>query len=341
MDTAVSNADRMWVSILNWNGVDDTLQCLAGFAAQPHPRMQVAVWDNGSREDPSSAIGARFPHVECHRSPVNLGFTGGHNAMIRIALERGYGSVFILNNDCEIGLRDVEALQQAMDADASVAVLSSLIYRSGEQRRALMVTGSIDWAQHRSLRPSDPNAPVPAGQPLLLVGTALLLRSNAIRQIGPLDDRYFAYHDDNDLSARLHAAGLKAAYCHESICLHDYKALHEHSAMALYLLSRNQWLFWREHTPAAHRRGMTRHLLAESLALIAHLQHHAAPLEKIHAVVDGWWDARHGRFGPPPAQRTSPWWLRRLAGVAPYLLSELLRHPWQWCQTKLRLRPAA
>ena len=320
-------SDMMLVSILNWNGLGDTIVCLDGIERHAHPRIRFVVLDNGSRVDPSSELRSRFSDVEVVRLPRNLGFTGGHNHLIKLAIERGYGSVLILNNDCEIDIKSIAALQHTMDADPDAAVVSSLVYRSGPDRRALMVAGWIDWKQNLSIRPSSPDAIKPAGCPTLLVGTALLLRCAALQKIGFLDDRYFAYYDDNDLSARLSGKGLKAVYCNTSICLHHYKAIHEHSAMALYLMARNQWLFWRTHTPAEFRRGMTRRLISQSLSDLALLKKNNAASDKTHAITDGFWDALRGRFGEPPAERYSPWWLRRLAFVAPYFFSGLLTKP--------------
>ena len=320
-------ADMMLVSILNWNGTEDTITCLSGIDRQTNPRVRFAVLDNGSRIDPTTQLRTLFPDVEVFREQHNLGFCGGHNRMIQLAIERGYGSVLILNNDCEIDIHSIIELQKTMDLDPQTAAVSSLIYRSGTERIALMVAGSIDWAQQRSVRPSSPDAPEPMGQPTLLVGTALLLRCAAMKQIGLLDDRYFAYYDDNDLSARIAAAGLKAVYCKTSICLHCYRPLHQYSAMALYLMSRNQWLFWQTYTPSEFRGGMTRRLLSQSLHDLALLKKNNAPSDKKNAIVDGWWDAYRGRFGPPSADRSSPWWLRRLAFAAPYFMSRLLAEP--------------
>lgn len=320
-------ADMMLVSILNWNGTEDTITCLSGIDRQTNPRVRFAVLDNGSRIDPTAELRTRFPDVELFREPRNLGFCGGHNRMIQLAIDRGYGSVLILNNDCEIDIHSIVELQKTMDQDPQAAVVSPLIYRSGPERIALMVAGSIDWARQRSVRPSSPDAPKPDDQPTLLVGTALLLRCDSMKRIGLLDEEYFAYYDDNDLSARVAAAGLEAVYCKTSVCLHRYKSLQEHSAMALYLMSRNQWLFWRTHTPSEHRSGMTRRLLSQSLHDLALLKKNNAPSNKKNAIVDGWWDARRGRFGPPSADRFSPWWLRRLAFAAPYFMSRLLAEP--------------
>ena len=327
-DTA-SPAQTTLVSILNWNGIDDTLDCLAGIdRGDPAAgRFRFLVLDNGSHDDPTARLRQQHPDVEVIRLPANLGFTGGHNHVLELCLGRGYHSMLMLNNDCEISIASIAALREMMDSQPQAAAVSSLVYRSGADRRALMVAGHIDWQQHTSVRPSNPDAVQPPGTPTLLVGTSVLLRCAAMQLIGLLDDRYFAYYDDNDLSARIHAAGWQAVYCPRSICLHDYKTLHGHSRMALYLLARNRWLFWRTHTPAPCRRRLTRDLLAQSLHDIALLIKHDAGTDKINAMIAGCWDAWQCRFGPPPARLHSPWWLRRLATLAPYFSSQLLLSP--------------
>lgn len=333
--SAAVNADRVLVSILNWNGTADTLNCLQGIARTRSSSLQFAVLDNGSAEDPTSRLNADCPDVLSFRVPQNLGFAGGHNWMIKWAMQQGYGAVFILNNDCQIDIESILALKRQMDTDPQIAVVSSLIYRSDAQHQALMVSGWLDWAQQLSIRPNSPSAETPAGAPVLLVGTALLLRCSALASIGMLDERYFAYYEDNDLSARVAATGLKSVYCRDSICLHKYKALHEYSAMALYLLSRNQWLFWREHTPRNLQPGMTRRLTARTLHDLALLKKNHAPREKTQAVVAGWWDAMRERYGAPPARLACPAWLHGLAMLSPYLASQLLLEPLATLRRKL------
>lgn len=330
-----ANAERVLVSILNWNGTADTLNCLQGIARSQSSSLQFAVLDNGSTDDPTPQLNALCPDVLAFRVPQNLGFAGGHNWMIKWAMQQGYGAVFILNNDCQIDAESILALKRQLDTDPQIAVVSSLVYRSDTQRKALMVSGWLDWARQLSVRPNSPSAETPPGAPVLLVGTALLLRCSALASIGLLDERYFAYYEDNDLSARVAAAGLKSVYCKDSICLHKYKALHEYSAMALYLLSRNQWLFWREHTPREYQPGMTRRLTARTLHDLALLKKNQAPRESTRAVVAGWWDAMHERYGAPPARLSCPAWLHGLAMLSPYLASQMLLEPLATLRRKL------
>lgn len=325
-DPDVQSAEVSLVSILTWNGIDETLKCLGGISLGTDSRFKVLVLDNGSSSDPSEQLSREFPGVEVIRLASNLGFTGGHNHVIRLAMKRGYHSVLMLNNDCSLDMQSMIHMRRVMDSNARAAAVSALVYRRGAERKALMVAGYINWAAKESVRPSNPDAVTPPGAPTLLVGTAVLLNCAVMKQIGLLDDRYFAYYDDNDLSARIFAAGYEVLYAKDAVCLHAYKTLTEHSATALYLMSRNQWLFWRTHTPPAFQRGMTRSLLSQSLHDTALLIKNDAPEEKINAIADGAWSAWKGQFGAPAESRSSPRWLRLLFRAAPYRMHIWLRN---------------
>ena len=322
-----SHRDRTLVSILNWNGTEDTLACLAALDRSTAPELHFVVLDNGSTVDPSARFASDCPGLEYIRLPQNLGFTGGHNHVMRMALDHGYGSVLLLNNDCKMGLSDIRSMRTTLHSDPMVAAVSPLIYRDDASRIPMMVAGWFDWAAHRTVRPNNPDAAQPPDAPSFLVGTALLLRCDTLRKIGLLDDRYFAYYEDNDISARLAKHGYQAVYCPQANCLHDYRSLHEYGAMALYLLTRNAWLFWSENTPPSARNGLRRHLTSSFLHDLALLKKNQAPALKVHALCAGYWDAMRGRFGRPPTEFRSPRLMRYAASMAPYFLSQMLRDP--------------
>ena len=84
------------VCVLNWNGREDTLRCLASLRGE-----RVIVADNGSSDGSVEAIRSAFPDVEVVENGANLGFSGGNNAAIRRALDGGAEWVVLLNNDAE------------------------------------------------------------------------------------------------------------------------------------------------------------------------------------------------------------------------------------------------
>jgi len=86
------------IIILNWNGLQDTIECLQSLRASTYRNVRIWVLDNGSREDPSLAL-ANFPEITLLRSAENLGFAGGNNYAAEIALAEQPDYILLLNND--------------------------------------------------------------------------------------------------------------------------------------------------------------------------------------------------------------------------------------------------
>ena len=79
---------RVAIILVNWNGLEDTLACLASLAAQSYRDCIIIVVDNGSNED-LSLIAVRHPEVVVICNRDNLGFSGGNNIGIKKAGEIG------------------------------------------------------------------------------------------------------------------------------------------------------------------------------------------------------------------------------------------------------------
>ena len=123
------------VCVLNWNGREDTLRCLASLRG-----ARVIVADNGSTDGSVEAIRAAFPDVELVENGANLGFSGGNNAAIRRALERGAEWVVLLNNDAEAEPGLLAALQAAAARHPRAGVLAG---------KLLYPDGRVQWAGQR------------------------------------------------------------------------------------------------------------------------------------------------------------------------------------------------
>src|SRR3712207_3089549 len=105
-----TEAPKVAVVVLSWNGRDDTLACVESLLAQSWPRVETIVVDNGSTDGSADAVAERFPDVPLIRSDTNLGFAEGNNVGLRAALERGADYALLLNNDTIADERLVESL---------------------------------------------------------------------------------------------------------------------------------------------------------------------------------------------------------------------------------------
>ena len=87
------------IVVLHYSGLADTLECLASLGRQTCDGVHTVLVDNASADRPASRIKADHRRVEVVELAENQGWSGGNNVEIRLAMERGYDLVCLLNND--------------------------------------------------------------------------------------------------------------------------------------------------------------------------------------------------------------------------------------------------
>src|SRR5688572_13158338 len=112
----------IFVILLNWNGKNDTLECLASLQKVTTPHFIVVV-DNGSTDDSVEAIKEAFPSVTLLQNETNLGYAGGNNRGISYALDKGATHLLILNNDTIVDPLFLEAFLETLETHPHIAVL--------------------------------------------------------------------------------------------------------------------------------------------------------------------------------------------------------------------------
>jgi GT2 family glycosyltransferase len=210
--------------VLNWNGADDTLACLESLGLTDYPAFDILVIDNGSRRSVGPAVRARFPDVECIELPVNLGYAGGNNVGLRRALANGYDFAYVLNNDTVV---DPGFLRAAVAAarDGHVAAVGGKVLAFEDPSRLWMTFGSVNYRQslvhlagwnQRDVGQYDHGVRDVQWVP----GCGWLLSCRALAEIGPLDERFFAYHEDVDWCTTARERGWRVLFNPASVLRH-------------------------------------------------------------------------------------------------------------------------
>ena len=322
-------APKVFVSILNWNKRDETLHCLGAVLAQDYPNLRVVVVDNGSTDESVPALRALGDRIVLIENKENLGFTGGCNAGMRHALAHGGDYVWLLNNDAECEPAILSCLVAYAEARPDVGMVSPIITdrRSREDNFAVgrldLATGiageTADATEAEAMQARYP------GQ-IMLKGTALLLKRALIERVGFLDERFFAYCEDNDYSVRCAAAGFRAA------CVTTERIYHEEGQpgggwrkpYAYYYAIRNGILFWRKHANGLVAWKYARWHACTIFRVLARAGYGRAETE---AFADGLWSGLRGatgRWEPSCPSHHMPHVLRRMFVAMPALSLALM-----------------
>ncbi len=204
--------------IVNWNGCTDTLACLASLMQQDYPGLGVIVVDNGSHDDSVMRIRSRFPSVQVIEAGRNLGFAAGANVGIRRALRQAADFVWLLNNDT-VAPPDTcrKLVRKAEQEPAAGAVGSVLHYMHDPDKVQAWGGGNLRVWLGRSTHFV---APARLGPHSYLTFASVLLRREALLQVGILYEGFFMYWDDADFALRLTRAGYEMAVAEDTRVLH-------------------------------------------------------------------------------------------------------------------------
>ncbi len=310
---------RVCISILNWNNARDTLLCVQSLKLIQKVQHDVVVLDNGSSDD-SAALLRNHEGFQLIESKTNLGFAGGHNLVMKKALEQGYDYVWLLNNDSIVEEGCLENLIIEAEANTDCALLSPVIKNRQAPHAVQHAVSLLNLTRTGVIEITDlPTAQVEQDshpKRVILWGTALLARTDAIKRLGLLDERLFAYSEDTDLCLRSLANGYTNRMVIDAFVLHE-SPCHPRKPHYYYYTQRNATLMWRKYTSSLLLLKLTRwnlQLAKKSLKALTN------DPDAGHALMMGiWhgWIGRGGSYSPKiRLSRPSLWLVRTLINLS-------------------------
>ena len=216
------------VSIVAFNGRPFLQRCLDRVLAQTYRPMEVCLLDNASEDGTVDFVTKNFPSVKVISSPVNLGFGGGHNLIIRQAQS---SFVLVLNQDAFLSPTFLEELMTAVQDRPEVGIAGGKLYSlrksettknrtNGNGREVIDMTWLDIEKKRRQVcyAHSQPDLDPPAAPSYVFAidGAAMLLRRTMLEEIEIdgeyYDEDFFAGKEDLDISWRAQLCGWKCLY---------------------------------------------------------------------------------------------------------------------------------
>ncbi|OGL87404.1 hypothetical protein A3I40_00180 [Candidatus Uhrbacteria bacterium RIFCSPLOWO2_02_FULL_48_12] len=242
-------------------------QCLKGvYCHPPNADFEVMVVDNGSDDGTSAMVREEFPQVRLITLSRNLGYAKGSNAAIREA--RGKYLLF-MNADIAVLADSFGRLINFMEQRPDVGLAGPQLLNPDKTiqnsafrwynfltpfcrrtrlkytkwgRRELKRFLMLEWDHRSECRVN------------WLMSSCVIVRRQAIEEVGVFDERYFVYLADTDLCRRLWLKHWLVVYTPAAVFIHLH---HRQSAEELQLtvVHFKDWLRyiwkWRGQTPPA------------------------------------------------------------------------------------------
>jgi GT2 family glycosyltransferase len=136
----------VYVVLLNWNGWQDTLECVRSLQKLVYPRYSVVIVDNGSAaQDVQRLRDELGDSVHIIANPRNDGYCEGNNIGMRYALARGADYVLVLNNDTIVAPDFLSHLVISAEADDRVGIVVPRIFLYDQPETMAYPRGIDRW----------------------------------------------------------------------------------------------------------------------------------------------------------------------------------------------------
>ncbi|MBU1102465.1 glycosyltransferase family 2 protein [Patescibacteria group bacterium] len=236
---------KVFIIILNWNGWRDTFECLKSLSDLAYGNFEIILIDNASKEKTRFSK-ETFPKLKITQvfNEYNLGFAGGNNQGIKMALEGDADYVLLLNNDTTVEPDFLSVLVAEAEKNNEAGILGPKILFYDEKRLIWSaggkITGNFTRGELIGYRQNDSGQYNQTKEVDYISGTCLLVKKEVIKKIGLISEDYFLYYEDNDWCQRVRQAGYKCLLVPEAKIYHKAsKSTQEFSYPYIYYHSRN------------------------------------------------------------------------------------------------------
>lgn len=273
---------KVAIVIINYNGLENTMECLGSVVKDSYKDKIIVVVDNGSKDGSVKDIKNNFSKVIILENKENLGFSGGNNIGIKYSLEQGCKYIVLLNNDTVIDKNLVTELVKSFEKDDNMGIVSPKIYfekgfefykdryRKEDMGKVLWYAGGVmDWknliASHRGVDEVDIGQYDKEEETDFATGCCMMIKREVFEKIGFFDEKYFLYFEDGDFIERAKKAKFKIVYSPKGVLWHkNAGSSGSGSFLHDYYLTRNRLIFGLKYTNFKTRLALIR----ESIRLI-------------------------------------------------------------------------
>jgi len=215
------------VIIVNWNSKELLLPCLDSiYQTCQGVAMEVFVIDNAST-DGSGEVKERFPKVTFIQNQKNVGFAMANNQALR--LSKG-NYLLLLNPDTKMKEGAIERLVSLMESSPEAGVVGAqLLNDDGSKQNSIanfpsLATEFLNKSLLRWLFPKQfPGKERDYSNPLevdSVIGACMMVRREAMDQVGLLDEEYFLFLEETDWCYRMKKEGWKVYHIPQAEIYH-------------------------------------------------------------------------------------------------------------------------
>ena len=245
----------IYVVILNYNSASETLKLLENLK-NISISIKVLVIDNNSHPLEQEKLKEKVPSShQLILNKKNLGYAGGNNIGIEIALKSNAEYVWILNPDIRVEKDTLRKLLETATKGKKIAAVGPRILRRENPDIIFSDGGEIKFnykcvVRHKNYEKRVESTTADVNFDVDYIdGSCFLINLEAVQELGSLPEEYFLYFEETDWCVNAKRNGWKLAV---NSGAHVFNLNSKKADIYFYYLFRNKMIFARKYHPRPH-----------------------------------------------------------------------------------------
>lgn len=215
-------APDLSIIIVTWNSLGEIDACLRSVFAS-NVNSEVIIVDNGSTDGTVDFIKKEWPQCKLIEAGGNFGFAKANNLAMRVARGR---YILLLNPDTVVLGDALSMVLDEMDCHPRIGIAGcTLVDTKGNVQRSNFPFPTPAYDLRFLLSNLDDHELIPQGSGLtevrgFLTGAFLMVRREALEEVGGLDESIFMYGEDVEWCYRMTRKGWGIGYCPQAKVVH-------------------------------------------------------------------------------------------------------------------------
>ena len=210
---------KVAVIVVNWKKYDITSSCIESILNSTNSNFKIILVDNES--DNKKVKNFKYKNeIEIIQNKKNEGFSKANNIGIDYALKNNYDYTILINNDTIVEKNLIEVLLKTAQAKNFSVVQPLILNYNGKE--IWNAGGRINYFFGNFITRKKVGNSLNSSQELTewLTGCCCLFKTKIFKEIGKLDESFFAYYEDVDFSLRLKKHGYKIGFTSKTHICH-------------------------------------------------------------------------------------------------------------------------
>jgi len=212
----VPNEPLVYVLILNYCSAEDVRKCVAAIEKSSYSNLKIVIIDNASPDSSGEVLRKAFPAHFFVQTGKNLGYVGGNNVGVRLALKAGADYVCVINPDVIVGHGTIKKLVSVMETNSMIQI-SAPVVEWNMRNQTVFVCGNLSRTKAIHVQYEQSAVEVD-----WLNGCFLLIRGDVFYKVGLFREDFFLECEDVEFCMRCRDHNMILVGCMGEVIQHNW-----------------------------------------------------------------------------------------------------------------------